>query len=133
MPTGVKILVRMEELPSQFSPPEQRSEFMQAMSLTEGDFRFGGPLQLVSGEDRLHLPVPDENGFWLDVNLWNAYYGIGYERGDIELFIKCAEWLEHRFPGCQVYYGHDVDDENLRLFDKAARDELLRHYWRSRE
>jgi hypothetical protein len=26
-----------------------------------------------------------------------------------------------------------VDDENLRLFDKPARDELLRHYLRSRK
>jgi hypothetical protein len=55
------------------------------------------------------------------------------KRGNIELFIKCAEWLERRLPGCLVYYGHDVDDENLRLFDKPARDELLRHYLRSRK
>jgi hypothetical protein len=40
---------------------------------------------------------------WLDVNFWKAYYGPGYERGTPELFVHCAEWLEQRLPGCEIY------------------------------
>ena len=44
--------------------------------------------------------------------------------GETGFFIKCASWLESRIPGCQIYYGHDVNDENVSLFDDSARDRL---------
>jgi hypothetical protein len=49
----------------------------------------------------------------------------------VNLYVKSAEWLERNIPKCEVYYGHDVDDENISLFDKKAREELLEHYRKS--
>lgn len=122
------MLVRLDDLPKNFSLPALRAEFMQAMSLNEEDFYIEGALKLLVEEDRGFMPVRDETSVWLDVNLWKSYYGVGYERGNIELFVRCAEWLEQRLPGCEVYYGHDVGDENVALFDKPARDKLMEHY-----
>lgn len=129
MPTGVKMLVRLDRLPGQFSLQDLRAEFLDAMSLNaKDDFYYEGPLVLVSEEDRAYMPVKDRQSSWLDVNLWKSYYGYGHAGGDLELFIKCAEWFERRLPNCQVYYGHDVSDENISLFDKAARERLLAHF-----
>ncbi len=58
-------------------------------------------------------------------DLWKPYYGADYERGNPELFVKCAEWLEERIPSGEIYYGYDVNDENVTRFDKAARNSLL--------
>jgi hypothetical protein len=70
----------------------------------------------------------DESSVWLDLNLWKSYYGAGYERGDPELFIRSAEWLEQHLPGSEIYYGHDVNDQNISRFDSAARNALLENY-----
>jgi hypothetical protein len=132
MPTEVKMLVRLKQRPEELSLPALRHEFMRAMSLNEEDFRSGGPLELLGEKEREFMPVKDNASVWLNVNLWRAYYGIGYERGDLTLFIRCTEWLEQRLPQSQVYYGHDVDDENITLFDKNARDNLMEHFRQDR-
>jgi hypothetical protein len=128
MPTGVTIYVRLNELPPSEELRSLRNEFMQAMALTADDFYLSGPLAVVPEDDRSYMPVKDESSMWLDVNLWKSYYGPGYERGNPELFVKVAEWLEQRLPGSEIYYGHDVGDENVSLFDRSARMKLLEHY-----
>jgi len=64
----------------------------------------------------------------VNVNLCYSYFGRDYKRGDIVFFIKCAEWLENRFPNCEVWYGHDIDDENISRFGIVERKELLEYY-----
>lgn len=124
MPTGVKMYVRLKGLPSE-EIAILRNEFMQAMALTSDDFYVSGPLTVVTRDNYKYMPVKDKSSVWLDVNLWKSYYGPGYERGDPELFVKSAEWLEQRLLGAEIYYGHDVNDENVSLFDNSARDKLL--------
>ena len=120
--------VKLTALPAAEELDELRTEFMQAMGLTEEDFYIGGPLIAVPFEDHKYMPDEDKNAAWLEVNLWRAYYGPGYERGNPELFVSCAEWLEQRLAGAAVYYGHDVSDDNATLFDREARDRMLAHY-----
>jgi len=128
MPTGVKMYVRLKEQPSSEEIELLRNEFIQAMALTAADFYVSGPLTTVPRANYKYMPVKDESGVWLDVNLWKAYYGPGYTRGTPELFVECAEWLEQRLPGCEIYYGHDVNDENVSRFDIRARNQLLELY-----
>jgi hypothetical protein len=129
MPTGLRMYIRLDKLPQDFSLAALRHEFVQAFSFdVEDDFYIEGPLMLMGEADRSYMPVKDEHSIWLNVNLWKSYYGVGYERGDPELFVQCAEWAEKRLPGCQIYYGHDVNDENVSLFDKSAREKLMKYY-----
>jgi len=131
MPTTVKMYVRLQKLPDDFSLVALRSEFLKAFSLDEKeDFYFDGPLTIIGEEDRPYMPVNDEHSTWLNVNLSKAYYGVGYERGNPQLFVRYAEWFEERLPNCQVYYGHDVNDENVSLFDKSTRKKLMEYYQR---
>ena len=101
---------------------------MQAMALTTDDFYLSGPLIVVPEKDRSDMPVKDESSAWLNVNLWKSYFGPGYERGNAELFVKVADWLEQQLPGSEVYYGHDVGGENVSKFDGSARNNLLEFY-----
>ena len=128
MPTAVKMYVRLDHPLSPAEVESLREEFMQAMTLTLEDFYYTGPIVIVSAEDRPYVPVKDETSCWLDVNLWRSYFGPGYERGNAELFVRVAEWLEQRWPGAEIFYGHDVNDENVSRFDDAMRKELLELY-----
>ena len=128
MPTAVRMYVKLPALPATEELDSLRREFMQAMGLTAEDFYVGGPLIVVPIDDHKYMPEKHENAAWLEVNLWRAYYGPGYERGNPELFVRCAKWIEQLLSGAAVYYGHDVDDENVTLFDSEARETLLAHY-----
>ena len=72
--------------------------------------------------------VPDEGETIIEVSLVGRYYGIGYERGHLPTYLMVAEWLEHRFPGCVVYYGGDSSGVLAEPFDASARNALLKHY-----
>jgi len=126
MPTGVKILVQVREMPSDDVLRRLRGKFLKDLNLTEDDFYSTGALLSVTGKEITWMP--ESTPAWLDLNLWGAYFGEGYHRGDISLYIKCAEWLEENLPGCKVYYGHDVDDENLKAFDSDEREKYLKYY-----
>lgn len=63
------------------------------------------------------------------VNLSGRYYGPGYERGPIYLFVAIDQWIEYRLPGASVFYGGDSDDV-LTLFNEAARASSMRHFAR---
>lgn len=132
MPVGVTMLVRLNQEPEDSLLQTLRIQFQHDLELTEEDFynsRFSrGPLVNVEEGDLPFMPVLDEKSAWLNVNLHRSYYGLGYERGDIRLFVRCAEWLEQHLRGCEVYYGNDVDDENVHLFDKTTRETFMSYY-----
>ena len=46
----------------------------------------------------------------LSISLCGRYYGIGYERGDLPLYLAIARWLRSNIEGATVYYGGDNSD-----------------------
>lgn len=71
-------------------------------------------------------PEPGET--FIKVYLTGRYYGEGYERGNLPLYIAIAEWLEHKIPGGEVWYGGDSSGVIARPFDKKYRESLFRHF-----
>lgn len=108
-----------------------RVKFKDEIGLKDEDFYHQGALKEIAEEDHRLASINAEESIWLEVNLYNSYYGVGYERGDISLYVRCAEWLEKHIPNCKVYYGHDVDDESIILFDVVARERLIKMRIRS--
>jgi hypothetical protein len=120
MPTGAVLLA---ELPR----PVEEAELARLRTEME-DFYVDGPFHVV--RSRADGPVPtsgDERSTWIAVNLWRAYFSPEYPRGDITIIVRCAEWLEARLAGCRMWYGHDVDDDNLAPFSPERRRALLAH------
>ena len=128
MPTGVKILIYLDSTSKDLVLSEVRQKFMSALQLNEDDFYVGGSILETRRSEWDWLPYEDENGKWFDLNLLKSYYEEGYERGDIKLFVKIAEWFECKLLGCHVYYGNDCDDHSLVLFDDSKRSSLLKYF-----
>lgn len=127
MPTNAILVVSIPDKVPKASIQALRTRIRVDLGLTDQDFYPDGPLiPLPNADDELAHPV-DPSGILYDVNVLRAYYGVGYERGDLPLLIRIAEWLEVRLPGCQVLYGHDSDGETYP-FDAAARAKLRRYY-----
>jgi len=78
-----------------------------------------GPVEIVA--------EPDE--CLLQLSIWGRYYGPGYERGDILKYCAMAEWLEQNIQGCEVWYGGDSSDVEIKRFDSAYREELRKHLY----
>jgi hypothetical protein len=74
--------------------------------------------------------LPGPPAYWYEANLAMSYYGPGYERGHLPLFLRCADWLEVAVPDGEVWYGDDVTDDSVRPFGPVARAELLAYYER---
>lgn len=131
MPTGVVILVKTAQDISEEELNRLRSKFMEDMNLTKSDFYSfskGGPLIRVTNKEYEIVPKDEKIFSWFDVAFWRSFYGIGYERGDIELYVRSAEWIEKNIPGSQVFYGSDAGDDSIVLFDETLREKLLQHY-----
>ena len=126
MPTGAVILVRTPSALSESQLHSLRELFLAENHLSKDDFYSGGPLTIIRNPAEGPMPIRDENSLWLNVNIYRSYFGPGYERGDVELLTRCATWLESNIPGSEVWYGHDVNDDNLRPFGAAEREALLR-------
>jgi hypothetical protein len=71
--------------------------------------------------------IQPENGEqFIRVHLWSRYYGPGYERGNWMLLRTTIEWLQRRWPDCEVWYGGDssgscvehMTTERVAEFDK---------------
>ena len=102
-------------------------ELMQAFDLTDEDFPGGGPLLYLPREDYDLAHVEGEPGFLLDVNLYRNYYYVGYERGDLPLFVGIADWLEQKLPSCRVFYGADSTGQVIS-FDAPVRTALMTYH-----
>ena len=88
MPTGVKILVQVCEMPSADALRRLRGKFLKDLDLTENDFYSTGALLPVTGKELTWMP--ESTPAWLDLNLWRAYFGEGYER-EISGYIPNAQ------------------------------------------
>lgn len=137
MATGVLMLVHTDKFISAAQAEELANKMLVDLALNMGDFYREGPLVFYDREDFAHMPTAEETrgtGFWLNVNLSKDYYFPGYERGDIKLFVQIAEWLEQQIPGCLIFYTHQCNEENAKLFDLSLRDKFLRyHDWISHQ
>ena len=125
MPTGAVLLVRIRHPLIESQLNRLRELFLAENHLAEEDFYVDGPLVVVRHPDEGPMPIRDESSLWINANLYRAYFGPGYERGNLELITRCAKWLEENIPGGEVWYGHDADDDNLRPFGPSERRALL--------
>jgi hypothetical protein len=87
-----------------------------------------GPLRLLGYRDEPAKAPIDDDSLWLDVGIECPTYDEGYERGDPLLFVRVAEWLEKRIPGCEIWYGHDADDDSVQPFTTSRREAMLAHF-----
>ena len=126
MPTGAVLLVCTRSSLGESQLHLLRERFLAENHLDQEDFRAGGPLVVINNPSEGPMPIRDEGCLWLNANLYRSYFGAGYERGDAELLTRCAAWLERNVPDGEVWYGHDVDDDNLRPFGPDERQALLR-------
>jgi hypothetical protein len=125
MPTGAVMLVKTKQRLTEENLRDLRSRFIDEMGLTNEDFYYQGALVRVTHKDYEIIDTGEEEFLWLNINFHRAFYDIGYERGDIKLYIRCAEWLEKEISDCEIYYGNDVNDESIVLFDKRRQKKLL--------
>lgn len=77
-------------------------------------------------DGRTIYPKPDEQ--FIEVNIFGSYYGIGYERGSLYIYIMMAEWLEKNIGNCKIFYGGDSDGVCIRSFGKRIRNKLFNYY-----
>jgi hypothetical protein len=72
--------------------------------------------------------VPEEWETFLKVNIWQRYYGEGYERGDLPFIIAVADYLERKIPNSSIWYGGDSSGVCAEPFGKGRRKELFDYF-----
>lgn len=72
--------------------------------------------------------IPEKGTTFIRVPLSGRYYGEGYERGPLMIYIIMAEFLEKLFPSCEIFYGGDSSGICAEPFDKKNRDKLMQYY-----
>ena len=70
----------------------------------------------------------DDDEQFIEVHLWSRYYGPCYARGDWPTIRTVAEWLEWRFPNCEVWYGGDSSGICAAHLTEEVRKEFSRLY-----
>lgn len=128
MATGAVLLIRVKSLISNDEIERLVSSIYSKFNLTPDDFYSDGPIKLIEDENHGPIPVNKLEDIWYDLNIFGAYYDEHYPRGDIQLYLQIAEWLEKNVSNCEVWYGHDVDDKSFVLFSKSMRKFLLDHF-----
>jgi hypothetical protein len=123
--------VIVAELPAPLDEPELarlRQQLMNDLRFQREDFYIDGPLRPIPS--RVEGPIPltgGERSFWINVNLWRDFYCEEYPRGDIDMLVRCAQWVEQHLPGARVWYGPDCADDDISPFPAERRAELLAH------
>lgn len=128
MPVNAVIIFGLRKRLGEKSLDELRGDLLRDIDVSKEDYYNQEPISEASREDG---PVPpnSEGYFLYNLNLLRRYYGRDYREGYFPLFKKIAEWIEAKFGEVKIWYGHDVDDENLRLFDRDARDDLEKDFF----
>ena len=128
MPTGAVLLLELPLTPTEPVLKDWRSRMVTDLDLRPDDFYIDGPLQVIQSRDDGPMPTAgSHSNCWVNANLWKAFYSPEYPRGDIAMIVQCAVWIEANCDRARMWYGHDVDDENLTPFTKERRQELLSH------
>lgn len=122
MPMGGLLYLRVPDALSETALADLRARFVSELGLNIDDDLL--PLEL-EADPRF---LPDPTSHWYEADLGMPYYGRGYERGDLPLFVRCAEWLEAAVPDGEVWYGDDCTEESIRPFGPESRAELLVYY-----
>ena len=128
MPTGVVMLIRTTGPIEESLLAKLREDSMVELKRTGDDKYCREPLTPIKGNARSLIPVEDGSSQWYDVGLWGAVYEWGYERGDLPLFVRVAEWFEKRLPACEVWYGNDCTEESIHFFGRRERECLTKYY-----
>ena len=87
------------------------------------EFRVPGKCWIQDGDPIFAV----KNEWFLEVNLWTRYYGVGYERGDLMTICAVAEWCELNIPNCEVWYGGDSSGVLAAPFPEFERTKLKKH------
>ena len=128
MPVGATILARLKPpAPDDAQLQVWGAALQRDLELEDDDFNYNPHLSLVTAESWNEIPEVEEPSVWLELNLLANYYGPGYERGDIELYVRCAVWMEEHLPDCEVYYGTDCGVA-AEPFDAAVRARYLNYF-----
>ena len=127
MPLAAVMYAYLEEYCADSLIAELGVELMRQFELTAEDFHAGGPLLYLPFEDYDLGHVVGEPGYLLNMNIRGSYYGVGYERGDLPLFVGTAEWLEQKLLGCRVFYGADTTGDMIS-FDASVREILMAYH-----
>ncbi len=126
MPLAAVMYVYITEYHADGVMAELGVDLMRQFDLNDEDFHSGGPLLYLPREDYDLAHVVGEPGFLLKLNTCEEYYGVGYERGHLPLFVGIAEWLEQKLPGCRVFYGEDSSGEGYP-FDGPLRAAMMEY------
>jgi hypothetical protein len=127
MSTGVVMILKIKKILSDEYLRGLRIRFLNEMKLKAEDFYNDGVLVKVTNKNYEMIPKDEQESMWLDLNFHRAFFEIGYERGDLSLYINTADWLEKELPDCHIYYGHDSNDKSIALFDSQKRQTLTDH------
>ena len=127
MPVRGLLYLRLAEPLTDAALDDLRARFVAELGLDPDDDLMAPWVPLEVEAYPQYLPGPP--AYWYEANLAMPYYGPGYERGHLPLFVRCAEWLEG-VPGGTAWYGNDCSDESVRPFGPEAREELLAYYER---
>ena len=125
MPVAAVMYVYIEEYRADSLVAELGADLIRQFDLDD-DFYRGGPLVYLPREDYDRAHIVGEPGYLLNLNIRGPYYNVGYERGDLTLFVSIAEWLEQKMPGCRVLYGEDSSGEGYP-FDEPMRTALMKY------
>ena len=97
-------------------PPGTEATFSDDLADFLGRDRFYGPRYPVSRvypidyEHSLPKNLPRAQCI-IEISTASPFYGKGYTRGDWPELASILEFLRHRIPTCNVWYGDDSSDE----------------------
>ncbi len=72
--------------------------------------------------------IAQDDEQFVQVHLYTRYYGEDYARGNWPIIRASAEWLEKRFPDCEVWYGGDSSGVCAAPFTRGRRDQINDFY-----
>jgi hypothetical protein len=104
-------------LPEAWSGEGHALELCQRDELGRPIWIFGDPE--IAGE-------PDDQ--FLKVNIRSLYYDETYSRGDWPKVRWVSEWLDRKFPGCEVYYGGDSSSKFMHPLTPDRREAINSHF-----
>lgn len=101
-----------------------RDSILDFEGLEVDDFRSGGPL-LLANKELIPENILEASQYVYDLGLIYPYCGNSYNRGDPLMFVKICDLIDSAIDDALIWYGHDVNDENIHIFTPEKRRKLL--------